>query len=461
MKRNLILQKCIVCLITLIVTSCSITKSYQSQNINLKGLYRDINTTDTVTIANLHWKDIFTDTLLQKLINTGINQSPDLQSAYSRIRQAAAYYEQSRLQFFPSLDGNATTTYASSSNPQAIGKSVTGQQYQATLVTSWEANIWGKLKSTKRANLASMLQATANARVVQTSLVANIAANYYTLLSLDQQLLITQQSVKNWQTTVDVMKDLKKANIVTAAAVVQSEASKYAVSVTIPTLKQNIRETENQLNLLIGNSSGPIDRTTLDSQQSISLLQTGVPTQLLANRPDVQAAEYNLRYYFEMTNVARTYFYPSFTISASAGYTSLSSFFGTGTWLGNLVMGLSQPIFDQGTNRTRLRVAHEQQQQAALNFKSALLTAGKDVSNAIYSYQMASEKATDRNLQLNNLEKSVEYTQQLVRNGYANYTEVLTAQQSLLVTQLNKVNDKLQQLQAIVYLYQALGGGWK
>lgn len=447
--------------IIMLLSACAVTKPYQPQHTAVKGLYRDMPDDDTSNIATLHWKEIFTDTLLQRLIETGIRQNPDLQAAYSRIRQAAAMYEQSKLQFLPALTGDLSAAYAGSSDPQSIGKAVTSHMYQTTLAASWEADIWGKLKSAKRASLASLLEADANARAVQTSLVAGIAGSYYTLLVLDQQLIITEQSVRNWQVTVDIMNELKTANTVTGAAVVQSEASKYAVAVTIPDLKRAIRETENQLNLLLGNVPGPVSRATLDSQHPVALLQTGVPAQLLANRPDVQAAEYNLRYYFELTNAARASFYPTLTIGASAGYGALNAFSGPGTWLSNLTAGLTQPIFNQGLNKARLRATSEQQQQAALNFKNTVLKAGEDVSNAMYSYQMAGQKATDRNLQLENLKKSVDYTQELVRYGFANYTEVLTAQQNLLIAQLNKVSDREQQLLALVDLYRALGGGWR
>jgi outer membrane protein TolC len=296
---------------------------------------------------------------------------------------------------------------------------------------------------------------------VQTSLVADIANNYYYLMALDRQLLITEQSVKNWQTTVDVMKDLKNADVVTGAAVVQSEASKYAVKVTIPDLKQSIWQTENIINLLLARVPGPVARAKIDDQKPITMLNLGIPAQMLANRPDVLAAEYGFRNAYELTNVARTYFYPSLTLTGSGGYSSYVSFFGVGSLVGNLAAGLTQPIFNKGANKTRLQVAKEQQQQALLNFQYIVLSAGQDVSNALMSYQAAGEKATTRVSQLDNLEKSVDYTQQLVRYGSANYTEVLTAQQSLLAAQLNSVNDRLQQLQAIVYLYRSLGGGWQ
>ncbi|MGO4291228.1 efflux transporter outer membrane subunit [Chitinophaga sp. RAB17] len=447
--------------LAVMLSACHIVRPYQSPGIADKNLYRDATTTDTNTIATLHWKDIFTDTLLQQLITTGIGNNLDLQVAWSRMRQAAASYSQSRQALYPAVNADASAAFNGASNQKNTGRTVMPQQYGVELTAAWEADIWGKLRSSRRAALASLLQATANAQAVQTALIANIANNYYNLMALDQQLKITQQTVVNWQATVEVMKELKKADVVTGAAVVQSEASRYAAEVTIPDLKQSIRETENTLNLLLGRVGGPVVRSSIDNQQPIMLLKTGVPAQLLANRPDVQAAEYNLRYYFELTNVARTYFYPALTISASGGFTSYFSLTGPGSWLSNLTAGLAQPLFNQGINRTRLKVAQEQQQQAALGFRTAVLTAGQEVSNALFSYQTAQEKANSRRLQLQNLQLSVDYTQELVRYGFANYTEVLNAQQSLLSAQLNKINDHLQQLQAIVFLYRALGGGWK
>ncbi|HEY8960417.1 TolC family protein [Chitinophaga sp.] len=443
------------------ITACRITKPYQPPSITDNNLYRDVNTTDTNSIARVHWKEIFTDTLLQQLIATGIRNNLDLQVAWSRMRQAEASYAQSRQALYPAVSGNVSAAYAGASNQQRTGRTVIPQQYNAGLTATWEADIWGKLRSNKRAELAAFLQATANARAVQTGLIASIATNYYNLMALDQQLKITQQTVVNWQATVEVMKELKKGDVVTGAAVVQSEASRYAAEVTIPDLKQSIRETENQLNLLLGQAPGPIARSSLDDQQPVMLLKTGVPAQLLANRPDVQAAEYNLRYYYELTNVARAYFYPALTISASGGYASYFSLTGPGSWISNLTAGLTQPIFNQGINKTRLKVAKEQQEQAALDFRTSVLTAGQEVSNALYSYQTAVEKGNSRRLQLQNLQLSVEYTQELVRYGFANYTEVLNAQQNLLTAQLSRINDHLQQLQAVVFLYRALGGGWQ
>lgn len=444
--------------------SCTVTKPYQKPQASTDNLYRTGTNiiSDTISIATMSWKEMFTDKPLQNLIEEGIQNNLDLKTAYSRIIQSKAYFDQIRLQFYPSVDANLGTTLDHYSNPKNAQQSKDfKKQFQYGFQASWEADIWGKLKSAKKSNLAAMFQEEANTKAVQTALVASITTDYYNLLALDQQLKITKESVKNWQKTVDVMQKLKTADVVTGAAVVQSEASKYALEASIPDIELSIWETENHLNRLLARNPQPIVRGDLNSQKEQSTLQTGIPAQLLANRPDVQAAEYNFRYYYEQTNVARTAFYPSLTLSASTGYQSYTSLFSLGSWVNALVGGLTQPVFNRGVNKAKLIVAEEAQKQAALNFQSVLLTAGQEVSNALYSYKTALDKQTSRKEQLLNLEKSVDYTQKLVRNDFANYTEVLIAQQSLLTGQLNQVNDRLQQLQAIVSLYRALGGGWK
>ncbi|MEO3405444.1 efflux transporter outer membrane subunit [Mucilaginibacter sp. CAU 1740] len=444
-----------------ILAACNVTKPYKAPDAGNTALFRDYTGTDTNSIAKLHWNQVFTDTVLQSLITEGINHNIDLQKAYSVTRQAQAYFDQSKLAFYPSVNADAGLSLSGAANPQNFSSAARGRVYSTELTASWEADIWGKLKSAKKAQLASLLQSTANARAVQTTLIADIANNYYNLMALDDQLAITEQSVKDWQTTVNTMKSLKVSDVVTGAAVVQSEASKYAVQVTIPDLKQSIWQTENIINLLLGRVPGPVKRSKIAMQQPITILTPGIPAQMLANRPDVMAAEYNFRNAFELTNVARTYFYPSISLTGSSGYSSYNSFFGLGSLVGNLSAGITQPIFNQGLNKVRLKVAKEQQQQALLDFQYTVLSASQDVSNALMSYRTAGEKAATRIDELQNLDKSVNYTQQLVRYGSANYTEVLTAEQNLLTAKLNSVDDRLQQLQAIVYVYRALGGGWQ
>lgn len=450
-----------ISIIILVLASCKVTAPYQAPNVNTSGLYRDAYATDTNTIANLQWNRVFTDTVLQRLIFQGLTQNLNLQIAYARIQQAQAYYAQSSAAYYPTLSANAQTSAAKLSQAQGFGIRNYATQYQIGVSASWEANIWGRLGSARRSALASLMQTEAGARAIQTSIVAGIATYYYNLLSLDTKLTITQQTVNNWDTTVRTMRALKEAAIVTGAAVVQSEASRYAAEVTIPDIKQSIRVNENALSILMGRAPAAIPRTNIDDQQPVALLQAGVPAQLLANRPDVQEAELAFRVAFEQTNLARTYFYPSLTITGTGGLSSLAlkDFFDVASFFGNIAAGLTQPIFNGRQNRTRLEVAQAQQRGALLNFQNTLLTAGQEVSDALSLYQTALDKMTVRSYQLLALQKSVEYSQELLRYGSANYTEVINARQNLLIAQLNRVNDRLQQLQAVVDLYRALGGG--
>lgn len=369
-----------------ILSSCSITKPYQRPLVSTDSLFRNQSITDTTTIANLHWNEIFTDTILQGLIAEGIANNPDLQTAFLRVKESQAYYLQSGAALFPVLNSNAGVTTSKFSKTQSATGSAT--QYQLALSSSWEVDIWGKLSSSKKASLATLLLTEAAARAVQTNFVATIANYYYSLQALDQQLTITQQTVTNWDTTVQTMKALKEAATVTEAAVVQSEAQRYAAEVTIPDLKQSIKETENALSILLGRPPSGIQRDSLDRENNVTNLETGVPAQLLSNRPDVQQAEHNFRYYFELTNVARSYFYPSLTITGSAGLNafSVSDLFRPGALAASIGAGLTQPIFNHRSNKTRLEIAEVQQQEALLDFQNTLLTAGQEVSDALSSY---------------------------------------------------------------------------
>ncbi|MES1160823.1 MAG: efflux transporter outer membrane subunit, partial [Bacteroidota bacterium] len=408
--------------------------------------------------ADIPWRQLFSDTLLQHLIQEGIDNNLDLKIALARIREAEANFRQSKAAFFPSLAANAGATL------QKTPGSPSTRIYEAYLSSIWQVDLWGKLRSARKAQLAALLQSDAYKKDVQTQLVSNIAVNYYALLAYDQQLKITLATVDNRKEDVRTTQALKESDVLTGAAVMQSQANLYAAEVTIPTIKQNIRQTENAISLLLGRNPGPVSRDSLNNQEVATDLRTGLPVQLLANRPDVQEAEFQLRYYAALTNVARTYFYPALTITGEGGLSSgsLSHFFDASAFFGNIVGGLTQPIFNNGLNRQRLEVAKAQEQEFLFTFQKTLLTAGQEVSNALTDYQTATEKITIRTKEIHFLQKSVDFTKELMKyNANTNYTDVLTSEQNLLSAQLNGIDDKLQQLQAVVTLYTSLGGGWK
>lgn len=447
----------------MVLASCKVTQPYQQPALPTDSLYRDVAVSDTGSIATFSWEEFFKDENLKSLIKTGLDNNPDLLTAWLRVQQAESYLLQSRTAFFPTLNANAGATVAKLSEAQGFGIRDNVTQYELGLSSSWEIDVWGKLKSSRKAQAAALLQSQEGANAVKTALVANIANLYYTLLTLDEQLAITRQTVENWSITVETMRELKNAGRVTEAAVVQSEAQKYAAEVTIPDLLQSIRETENRLNVLLGRNPGPIQRTSLKAQQLPENLETGVPAQLLANRPDVKAAEYNYRYYFELTNVARTAFYPTLTITGSAGLSSLeiSKLLDPASFAASVGAGILQPITGRRTNKTRYEVARYQEEEAYVNFRNRLLVAGEEVSNALSLYETAKSKIAVRTHQMAALEKSVDYSLELLQNGFANYTEVITARQSLLMAELGSVNDRFQQITATIGLYRALGGGWR
>ena len=461
MKKYSVNNVVALCWLLVTLGACNVAKTYKAPEDVSPNLYRNNSNGDTTNLGFLSYKEVFTDTILQGLIGIGIEKNPNLQIAYTRIKQADALYLQSGAALLPALNSNAGITVSKLSEAQGFGIRNSATQYQLGLSSSWEADVWGRLRSNRRANFANLLQTEEAARAVQTSLISAIANFYYTLLALDQQLVITQQTVYNWDTTVNTIRELKKAARVTEAAVVQSEALRYAAEVTIPDLKQQILETENALSILLGNDPAAIRRGNITEQQTLSVLQTGVPAQLLANRPDVQQAELQFRNNFELTNVARASFYPTLSITASSGLSAFNfaNFLSAGGFGASIGAGLLQPIFNQRNNRTRLLVAEAQQQGAFLNFQNTLLNAGREVSNAVSLHQTAMDKMLVRTHQLNSLQLSVEYSQELLRYGFANYTEVINARQFLLQAQLGGVNDRLQQLQATVNLYRALGGG--
>ena len=450
--------------------SC-VTRKYQQPGMAGEArLFRDSVGGDTASMGALPYRSLFSDTVLQGLIAEGLRKNLDLKVAMGRMTEARENLQQAKAAALPSLSANANVNRSKQSfavqdlPPQYLGTfPLTTTTYQASLSTSWEADIWGKFRSSKRSFLAAFLESDAARRVIQTQLIANIAGYYYQLLSYDEQLRITEQTVKNRRDDVSTMKALKESGLATGAAVVQSEANRASAELLLPDIKRSIREAESALSILLGRVPGEIGRTTLASQVPFESLDAGLPSQLLLNRPDVQEAEFAFRAAFESVNVAKTYFYPQLTITAQGGLSALTikSFFDNSIFY-SLIGGLTQPIFNNRQNKTRLHVAQAQQQEAYYAYQKTLLTAGAEVSNSLYSYQTAIDKQGTRRDQIQSLEKAVDFTKELLKYSSAtNYTDVLTSEQSLLSAQLSGVDDRLQQLQAVVDLYRALGGGWR
>lgn len=471
MKRKQMGRIGLVLVLAGVLQACGITRKYEAPEISTEvqeQLYRDHTSQDTNSMADISWNELFADAQLQQLISEGLSRNNDLQVAVYRIAEAQAVFRQSRQNVLPSLNFNPNVTFSQQSKaalnlPSSININLRTTTVQLPLGASWELDIWGKLASTKRSAMASFMQASASARAVQTQLISSVATNYYSLLALDKQLEITLQTIELRKQDVEVLEALKEASLADGTALAQAQAGLYAAEVSVPDIRQSIRETENAICVLLGRVPGPVERSSLDVQSVYEELRTGIPLHLVKNRPDVEAAEMAFRACFENVNVARASFYPSLTLSAKGGLSALT----TNSLLSNSLFtsvagGLLQPIYNNGVNKMNLRKAQAQQQQALFNFQQSLLTAGQEVSDALYAYTSGTEKEAIRVRQVEALERSLDYTRELVTySTTTNYLDVIAAQQSLLSAQLAGVNDRLQRLLSVVRLYHALGGGWQ
>ncbi len=453
------------------LASCRSNKDMMSPEVDAAALYRSENSneSDTTTIADIPWREYFTDAKLQSLINEALENNYDLRIAYSRIKVAEASLSMARGANLPTVGIGAQGSGTRISNG-ADGKKVVGYNANGTPVVqlgftaSWEINLWGKLNRQSRAKYASFLASHEYRNLIQTNIVAGIAKSYYALMALDEQLRITKETVGLLQKSAETMAALKEAGQTTGAAVEQSNALLFGTQLSISTLESNIRERENTICVLLGRAPGTIDRATIESQTDAPRLNSGVPAQIMARRPDVKQAELSFRSAFELTKAAEANMYPTFTISAaSIGYASgtFTNFFKPENIAATIAGGLTQPLFYKKQLKGNLVIAKAQQEEALLTFQNTVLAAGQEVSDILYGYTTSLNKDELRNKQIESLVNAVDYTQELLMAGEANYTEVLTAQQSLLSAQLSKVSDRLEQLNYSVSLYKALGGGWR
>lgn len=443
------------------LSSCHIYQEYQRPDIQTEHLYRndgeapDSLQTDSLNMGNLSWREVFTDPKLQALIEQGLAGNTDLQIARLRIGEAEATLLSSKLAYLPSLSLSPEGTI-SSFNKQAAVKT-----YQLPVTASWEIDLFGGLLNAKRSAKAALLQSDAYRQAVQTQLVASVANSYYTLLMLDKQLEISEETAVNWEQSVQTMKAMKAAAMTNEAAVTQSEANYREVKASIPDLKKQIRETENALSVLLGQAPGAIDRSGWEEIGWPAEMSAGVPLQLLSNRPDVKQAEMDVAMAYYDTNSARSAFYPHITINGSAGWTNSGgeSILNPGKFLVSAIGSLVQPLFNKGQNLANLKIAKARQEEALLAFQQSILNAGSEVSDALYQFQSAREKSIQRQQQVKSWELSVAFTQELFQLGTSTYLEVLTAQQGLFSAQLLQVTDRFEQMQSVVNLYSALGGG--
>lgn len=446
-----------------LMSSCGIYNKYERPEVNTTGIVRDVvSATDTLAVSdttsfgNLPWRSVFTDPQLQTLIQQGLEHNTDLLNAALNVKMVEAQLTAAKLAFVPSFTFSPQGTISSWDGNKST------KTYSLPVQASWSLDLFGNLLNQKRSAQMALLATKDYQLVVKTNLVSNIANMYYTLLMLDEQLIIVNDMAELTKETWDMMKIQKDLGTVRETGVQSAESNYYSVLAQAEDLKRQIRETENSLSLLLGQPAQTIARGKLADQSLPTKFSTGIALQMLSNRPDVHYAEMSLAQCFYDVQTARSRFYPSITISGSGAFTNSAGggIVNPGKWLLSAVGSLVQPIFMNGQLVAGLKVAKAEEEQAYNTWQNAILSAGSEVSNALVLYNSSDAKSKLEAKQVESLEKNVKYTQELFHQAKGTtYLEIITAQQSLLNAQLAKVQDDFYKMQAVVNLYYALGGG--
>ena len=445
--------------LVLTLSGCGLYRKYQRPSIQT-SVYRgdqiDSLSRDTTSFGQTPWRTLFTDVHLQVLIEKALQQNVDLLTAHLSTQQAEAQLRSARLSFLPSL---SLAPSISANKTEGLPASYS---YTLPVQASWQIDLFGSLLNASRSTQVQLLRAQAYQQLVRSRVIANVANSYYTLLMLDRQLQLSRSAAELAAHTLEVMKAQKEVGRAMESSVQSAQANLHAVEASIPEIKRQITTTENALALLLGESPRTYPRSSLQAQQLPSSFALGVPVQLLSARPDVRVAELALASCYYQTNSARAAFYPSLNISGSAGWTGAlgEAVSNPMKFIVSALGSLAQPLFAHGKLVAGLRVAQAEEEKARLAFQQSLYNAGAEVSNALALYQASEAKVKAETLQVESLEKNVEIVEMLFKTGKASsYLEVITAQQSLLQAQLSLVQDSFSRMQAVVNLYNALGGG--
>jgi len=449
----------------MLASSCGLYQKYERPDVNTKGIIRDnvsVNDTlvakaDTAHFGTLPWRSVFTDPQLQILIQQALDNNVDLLNAALNVQMAEAQLKASRLAFLPQFAFSPQGTIASWDGGAA------SKTYQLPIAASWNVDLFGNLLSQKRSAQVQLLASKDYQTVVQTNIIAGVANMYYTLLMLDKQLQILGDMTTLTKDTWDMMKLQMNLGRARSTSVQSAEANYYSVQAQAVDMQRQVREVENSLSLVLGQPAQAISRGKLENQSLPSKFSTGIGIQMLANRADVHAAEMNLAQCFYNVETARSRFYPNLTITPSATFTNSGGggIVNPGKFLLSLVGSLTQPIFMRGQLTAGLKVAKAQYEKAYNDWQNAILKAGNEVSDALVLYNSSEEKARLEAKQVETLQKNVEHTKMLFKSSGSSYLEVIAAQQSLLNAQISKVTDEFYKMQAVVNLYNALGGGGK
>lgn len=464
-KFNKFAAYILVATFSVAATGCHIYQKFDLPDdsaINREFIEASQAPVDSTALGNLPWQQVFTDPVLADIINQALTNNVDLRNAKLNIDVAHANMQGARLSYLPSV---ALAPNGGNSKVFIDGAKWSGWTYQIPLSVSWEIDVFGKILNNKRSAEAAYQQSKDYEQAVRSQIIGGVANCYYAISILNGQLELQRATAENWQKTVQMMRDIKEAGGTTEAAVVQSAAQYESILASIADLETSLAEANSTLSLLVGVMPQTWE---IPAARYVTLpgeFNAGVPMQALANRPDVRATERSLAIAYYATNSARAAFYPSLSISPTGGFANSfgQAIMNPGKWFINLAAQLTAPLFARGQNIARLKAAKAQQQQSMNTFEHTLMSASAEVGNALVTYSNVTRKEQHLAAQVEYMKQAVDITETLFLNSATNYNttylEVLTAQQNLLGVQMGYLNCLLSRSQAVINLYQSLGGG--
>lgn len=459
-KIKTIITLAVVLVSSTMLTGCHIYQKFdiEKQDSAIANEYSQAKQQelDSTAFGNLRWEEVFTDPILADLIRQALAQNVDLDNARLNVEIAHANMRGARMSYLPSL---ALSAQGGAGGNKSFHLS--GWNYTIPLTASWEIDVFAKTLNSKRGAEASYRQMENYYQAVRSQIIGAVANCYYGIAALQSQIKLTEETAEIWRENVDVMRNYKEIAYTNEAAVVQAEANYYGILANLTDLRTALHELNNTLAILLRQQPQIFSIPNLDSYAAPQMALEDVPMSQLAARPDVRAAEEALAAAYYTTNSARAAFYPTLSISANYGFTNAfgSNIINPGDWFSSVAGSLVAPIFSRGKLKANLDATKAQQAQALNNFEKTIFSASAEVSDAITAFRNNAEKESFVNLQVVDLVKAERYTKDLFAAGSATYLEVLTAQSSLLQAQTSQIGCRLAQAQAVINLYQTLGGG--
>lgn len=452
------LRSILVIIVTLgFLAGCKIGPKYERPAYALDSTYRFAKSKDTVSFADTSWTYIFKDTLLHRLIRTGLQNNFDLKIAFERVNQARASFKEARADLYPAIgiSGGAEYNYAPS---PAQGGTIEYHDFYATANLSWELDVWGKLRRAKESAKNQMLAQESYRQALKISLIAEIASSYFSLIELQDLLQITQYNVEIRRKSLELVQYKMIAGTVSGLVVAQAEAELAQVRSRLPQIEKALAVQENGLRLLLGELPGTqVTGDSIINQINRDIVpETGIPARLIVRRPDLIAAEHQLISANAEIGVARGKMLPTIGITASVGYSDLGMGI-IGSALGNLVA----PIFNMGKLKANLRRAQSVKEEMLITYQKAIYTGITEVSNGIIAYDKQKVVVDENTKLMAAAQTAYNLSDQLFNAGYASFLDVLDAQRNLYNSQTSLSLSYRDEAMSVVELYLALGGGWK